>query len=195
MKFLTTFLTYGQQIKNDEEYPVTREKDTMTFNKLFSTITLAGVILVASVQVSNATAYFDHKKFQSSPKKSVAYKEESTNVLKKHYLKWQGTRYQAGGVSRSGVDCSGFTKVTFKEIFGRNLPRTASEQSLSGKKVTSGNLKAGDLVFFKRGHNTQHVGIYLENGKFMHASSTHGVSISSMNNQYWKEKFYKATRY
>lgn len=114
--------------------------------------------------------------------------------LRQHYQDWRGTRYRAGGSSRDGVDCSGFTALTFRDVYGINLPRTAREQATRGMPVNRDNLLPGDLVFFKRGQNANHVGIYLGNGKFMHASSHQGVSISSINNTYWRNKFWKGGR-
>jgi cell wall-associated NlpC family hydrolase len=114
--------------------------------------------------------------------------------LRQHYQDWRGTRYRAGGSSHAGVDCSGFTALTFRDVYGIELPRTAHEQAMEGTPVNRDSLLPGDLVFFKRGHGGDHVGIYLGNGKFMHASSRQGVIISSMNNTYWRNKFWKGSR-
>ncbi|MDR3090533.1 MAG: C40 family peptidase [Desulfobulbaceae bacterium] len=114
--------------------------------------------------------------------------------LRRHYQDWRGTRYRAGGASRAGVDCSGFTALTFRDVYGVQLPRSAREQAMRGVSVDRDSLLPGDLVFFKRGRGIDHVGIYLGNGKFMHASSRQGVTISSMNNAYWRGKFLKGSR-
>jgi len=114
--------------------------------------------------------------------------------LRQHYQDWRGTRYRAGGSSRTGVDCSGFTSLTFRELYGVDLPRTAREQAMQGIPVGRDGLLPGDLVFFKRQNGGDHVGIYLGDGKFMHASSHQGVTISSMYNTYWRNKFWKGSR-
>lgn len=120
--------------------------------------------------------------------------EERLGGLRRHYQDWRGTRYQAGGSSHTGVDCSGFTALTFRDVYGINLPRTAREQAMRGMPVDRDSLLPGDLVFFKRERGGDHVGIYLGNGKFMHASTRQGVIISSMHNTYWRDKFWKGSR-
>ncbi len=106
-----------------------------------------------------------------------------------------GVRYRYGAASRSATDCSGFTTQVFKSQ-GVKLPRTAREQSSRGQKVTKGELKPGDLVFFKtRGSRVSHVGIYKGNGKFIHASSGRGkVMESSLNEGYYQRRFAGARR-
>jgi cell wall-associated NlpC family hydrolase len=106
-----------------------------------------------------------------------------------------GVRYRYGAASRSATDCSGFTTQVFKSQ-GVKLPRTAREQSSRGQKVSRGELKAGDLVFFNtRGSRVSHVGIYKGNGKFIHASSGGGkVMESSLDEGYYKRRFAGARR-
>jgi probable lipoprotein NlpC len=120
--------------------------------------------------------------------------EERTEALKKHFTSWKGTRYRYGGLSRKGVDCSGFTLLTYKELFGMSLPRTVREQVKKGQKVQRASLQPGDLVFFKTGIFQKHVGIYLEDDQFMHASRSRGVMISRLDNSYWKKRYWKAKR-
>jgi len=114
--------------------------------------------------------------------------------LRQHYLDWRGTRYRPGGSSRTGVDCSGFTALTFRDLYGIELPRTAREQAMQGMPVDREGLLPGDLVFFKRQNGGDHVGIYLGNGKFMHASTHDGVIISNIYSSYWRDKFWKGSR-
>ncbi|BBL35958.1 murein DD-endopeptidase MepSMurein [Nitrosomonas stercoris] len=116
------------------------------------------------------------------------------NRLYDQYQEWRGTRYQLGGASHSGVDCSALVKIIFEKEFGYTLPRTTLSQAQLGEKISRNELTAGDLVFFKTGVRTWHVGIYLENKKFMHASSSKGVTISSLDNSYWKAKYWKSIR-
>jgi len=121
----------------------------------------------------------------------------SSTHLKKLYAQyhaWKGTPYQYGGLSKNGVDCSGFIFQTYRSIFNITLPRSTKDQVKKGKRVYINQLRAGDLVFFKTGWNVRHVGIYLERGKFVHASSSRGVMISSMHTGYWKENYWQARR-
>ena len=110
------------------------------------------------------------------------------------YHKWRGVRYRLGGSSKHGIDCSAFVQVTFKAKLGVNLPRTTSQQSRVGKKIRKSELQAGDLVFFRTGSTSKHVGIYLEENKFLHASQTRGVTISKLDNTYWRANYWKSIR-
>lgn len=115
------------------------------------------------------------------------------NVLYEKYRKWQGVRYRFGGLSQNGIDCSGFVHVVYKTGLGKDIPRTTVLQLKAGKEINKNDLKAGDLVFF-RTNRSNHVGIYLENKKFIHASQTRGVTISRLDNFYWQSKYWKSVR-
>ena len=110
------------------------------------------------------------------------------------YRKWKGTRYSLGGMSRRGIDCSGLVYITYRDQFGIELPRTTEYQAQAGKAVRRSDLRAGDLVFFKTSHKVRHVGIYIEGGKFFHASTSRGVTISGLTDYYWKDRYWKARR-
>ena len=114
--------------------------------------------------------------------------------LEVEYQRWQGTRHRMGGSSPSGVDCSGFVKVVYKNIFKMDLPRTTKAQATLGRSVKKTDLQAGDLVFFKPPSYPRHVGIYLSNSEFVHASKTKGVTISRMDPYYWDKYFWTARR-
>jgi cell wall-associated NlpC family hydrolase len=105
-----------------------------------------------------------------------------------------GTKYKSGGTSTNGFDCSGFTSFVFK-TFKISLPRTSGEQSKVGKKVAKDDLQAGDLVFFNtNGRGVSHVGIYVGDGKFAHASSSKGVTISGLSDSYYVNRYMGARR-
>lgn len=111
-----------------------------------------------------------------------------------HYKKWQYTPYRYGGTTLSGSDCSGLVMNFFKTKLSKTLPRSTAQQAKLGHKVTKP--QAGDLVFFKtgRGGNGLHVGIYYANGMFLHASTTKGVTYSSLNEDYWKKHYWMTRR-
>ncbi len=104
--------------------------------------------------------------------------------------RWMGTPYRDGGHDREGVDCSGYTDILYREVVGRGIPRTSMGQWLEGKAVSVENMRPGDLVFFQTaGATVSHVGLSLGGTEFTHASSSRGVTISSLNEDYWRERF------
>jgi cell wall-associated NlpC family hydrolase len=84
--------------------------------------------------------------------------------------------------------------VTFRTKLGVVLPRSTEFQAQLGESVRKDQLRAGDLVFFKTGMTDRHVGVYLEDGKFLHASTSQGVTISGLDESYWKSAYWKAKR-
>lgn len=110
------------------------------------------------------------------------------------HREWVGTPYRLGGSSKSGIDCSAFVMIGFESRFGITLPRTTAEQRTMGESVSRSELRPGDLVFFKTGWSTRHVGIYIGNHQFLHASTSQGVMLSSLNNHYWQQKYWLARR-
>lgn len=111
-------------------------------------------------------------------------------------ISYLGTPYKFGGNSRKGIDCSAFTKLIFQESLNLELPRSTLEQIKIGKPVNRDNLEFGDLVFFntRRRQNPGHVGIYLWDNYFVHASTKYGVIVSSMSSGYYDRRFVGARR-
>ena len=110
-------------------------------------------------------------------------------------VSYLGVPYRYGGGSKSGIDCSGFTSNVYKNSLGILLPRTAREQYRSGSTVNGDGLQFGDLVFFNTtGSGVSHVGIYLEDDLFAHASVSFGVTISSLESSYYRKRFVGARR-
>jgi cell wall-associated NlpC family hydrolase len=110
---------------------------------------------------------------------------------------WMGVPYQYGGMSKNGVDCSGFISILMKEVYGIRIARTTRDQYKQGNKIARNRLRKGDLVFFnlfaKRG--VDHVGFYLGSGKFVHAGTNTGVIISELGDDYYRKYYYGACRY
>jgi len=140
-----------------------------------------------------------------TPSKSAGYAKSSKpvdlnhtskvkNLLLSQYRLWEGTPYQYGGTTRSGVDCSAFVQNTYRSKLGYQIPRTTRTQIKLGSSVSKRNLKPGDIVFFKTGSSSMHNGIYLGKSKFVHASSSKGVTISSLDNRYWQKTYLTSKR-
>ena len=119
---------------------------------------------------------------------------KDSKKFKKFYKEWKGVKYKFGGNSKSGIDCSAFIQKAYKKTHNIKIPRTTLLQSKKGNRIRKSQLKLGDLVFFKTGKNSRHVGIYMENGKFMHASTKKGVTISKLDNNYFNKHYWKSQR-
>ena len=99
---------------------------------------------------------------------------------------WYGTPYRFGGTGRNGIDCSAFTRQLYGDVYNMDILRTSIEQFSTAYSVRKEELKEGDLVFFKiHGKRISHVGVYLYDGKFVHASVSQGVVISDLSDAYW----------
>ncbi|ADP13046.1 putative outer membrane lipoprotein [Erwinia sp. Ejp617] len=114
--------------------------------------------------------------------------------LMDQYASWKGVRYRLGGTSKSGIDCSAFVQTTFREQFALELPRSTWQQEDTGRSIQRTKLRPGDLVMFRAGSTGRHVGIYLSNDNFVHASTSSGVMISNLNDAYWKSRYREARR-
>ncbi|MGL4860081.1 MAG: NlpC/P60 family protein [Enterobacteriaceae bacterium] len=116
--------------------------------------------------------------------------------LSEQLQQWRGTPYRDGGMSRKGIDCSGFIYRTFQERFAMTLPRTTKELMHQGVPVDRSQLRPGDLLFFRTGSGKYglHVGVYYTQQQFLHASTRVGVTLSSLTNPYWKGTYLAARR-
>ena len=158
-----------------------------------SRVIIRKLILVVMLQIaligcaSNGTVPLPAETSTTNP--------QIVTLLYDQYNNWRGVRYREGGLSKNGVDCSGYVHLTYKQKLRRTIPRSTELLAKSGSEVSLRQMQPGDLVFFKTGWKTNHVGIYLNNGKFMHASSSRGVTISRLENPYWSDTFWMARRY
>ena len=110
---------------------------------------------------------------------------------------WEGVPHRMGGMSKKGVDCSGFTILLCKEVYGHQFASRRSEDLFGEcQPLKRDELEEGDLVFFKIGsRRINHVGVYLGDGNFAHASSSKGVMISSLSEAYYDKYFFKGGRW
>ncbi|MEJ7693583.1 NlpC/P60 family protein [Daejeonella sp.] len=123
----------------------------------------------------------------------VREKELGNEKLYRFIDSWMGVPHRSGGMDKKGVDCSGFTTILEKEIFNRAVPRTAKSMAESVKRKYEDDLEEGDLVFFDfQGQKFSHVGVYLHNNKFVHASTSKGVIISDLKDPWYYKYFSRA---
>lgn len=125
-----------------------------------------------------------------SARLGVRVTESDYRYLYAEAASWLGVPYRAGGISKRGVDCSGFVSTVYARVYGKKLARSsAGILKTDCRKIKKSKLRPGDLVFFRTGKSKKkvptHTGIYLKNGKFIHASSSRGVIVSSLNEPYY----------
>lgn len=143
----------------------------------------ADIESVSPVQLKYAVLM--HTEVESLPSKQLL---ESVDY-------WYGVRYRRGGNTKSGVDCSGFSVAVYASVYGMMLPRVSREQYRISRKISATELQEGDLVFFNTtGRGVSHVGVYLGNSRFAHASVSRGVMVSSLLENYYIQRFVGAGR-
>lgn len=128
-------------------------------------------------------------------KLSVSEKEVRHKKLYSFVSDWYGTPYKYGGCDKGGIDCSCFTGLLYKKVYGVTVARNSSLIHKEADHIKTSHLREGDLVFFKIGtKDVSHVGIYLKDNKFVHASTSKGVIINDLNETYYKKYYYEAGR-
>ncbi len=115
-------------------------------------------------------------------------------ALLQHFERWKGTPYRYGGNSRYGIDCSGFVHTMFRDALGVEVPRSTQLLSQAGRRVSFQRLEVGDIIVFRTSRKVLHVGIYVGNHQFIHASKSKGVMISKLSNPYWVDAYEKSVR-
>jgi cell wall-associated NlpC family hydrolase len=186
--FITIYLFTGCSFKTSEEVVDMSSYQNKSQQNDFNKSNLKYKKYLKTSKTNQKHPFDDYTNSNYITKKSVF-----NNELFDFYTQWEGVKYKMGGESKKGIDCSAFIQKAFKEKFDLEMPRTTLLQSNVGKEISKEKLEIGDLVFFKTGR-TNHVGIYIEDGKFMHASTKIGVTISSLNSDYYMKNYWKAQR-
>ena len=170
-------------------------KDYLMFAKIRTFYTF--LVIVFSVVIISSCG--SSKGITNDPIYSSSEKEDLLTRDEKELIKeaksWIGTKYKYGGNTRDGIDCSGFVLQVYKTVYDLKLPRSSKDQYAFCKKVEKNMMRVGDLVFFATGKSkdvVSHVGIYIGNNEFIHASSSKGVVISNLDQNYYVRTFVSA---
>lgn len=134
-------------------------------------------------------------KKQYAIKLGVAESEIKNETLYKFINEWQGVPYKYAGKDKLGIDCSGLASTLYLQVYKKTISSNTKALVNEVKKINESDLKEGDLVFFKTdGKSISHVGVYLLNHKFVHASTKKGVMVSDMNEPYFKQTYVSSGR-
>jgi len=173
---------------------------------------LPGEVKVAGVKIAAPTVA------ETEPKKNVGITYDAALSLPNKYAnllgvsptsltnvellaqmeKWYGTQYCFGGSTDSCIDCSSFTQVILRDVYNVKIPRNSQQQFDASTKIETENLKEGDLVFFNTVSASMiitHVGVYVCNNKFVHASTSKGVTINDLSEKYFAKAYRGAGRF
>jgi NlpC/P60 family len=160
------------------------------FSKGLICIVCCVIIAISTSRASAVESQLD------SPLAAVGLSERKFEDEVKEYL---GTPYRKGGTTRKGMDCSGFARMVYDRLLGLDLPHSSGDQFHSSElqKINIRELQTGDLVFFanKKKKRINHVGVYLSDGQFIHASTSEGIMVSSLDDKYWKQRFVGSKRH
>ena len=145
------------------------------------------------------TLRYDYQELaKASVRLGIDIEMKDNHALYVESASWLGVPYRGGGNTRQGVDCSGLTSAIYSKVYRKELERNSDDQRKKDcKKVKKGKLREGDLVFFHNGRKKKHathVGIYLKDRKFIHASTSRGVIISTLDEDYWKRHWLSGGR-
>lgn len=156
-------------------------------------LTLLFTFATSASPVQNS---FNSSSFRQAfiPLNSGLNDRQELNKILTHYVEWEGVNYKLGGNSAKGIDCSAYMQRVFKDEFSFSLPRSTGEQIKLGSRVAKDELDTGDLLFFKTSSRQLHVGVYIGEGQFIHASTSVGVTISKLDDTYWREHYKQARR-
>jgi murein DD-endopeptidase / murein LD-carboxypeptidase len=163
--------------------------------------------ITLSLLISGFTSCKTQHRLSSPPSKEVKPSQTKTgrstvsqsqtdvaSLIHQEYLKWEGTPHKMGGNNSLGVDCSGFVHQLYDRVFDLKLPRSTHQLMGVGQEISRHHLEPGDLVFFRPPSYPRHVGIYIGNSKFIHTSSSAGVTTSDMNSNYWRKAYWMSRR-
>ncbi|NQD70477.1 glycoside hydrolase [Sphingobacterium shayense] len=170
----------------------------MNTKKLVAGMLFIGLCLVSQAQTTKKSTDSDPDNLAKeyfSQIMGVATTTMANTKLYQFVYEWLGTPYRLGGDSKRGIDCSKFSLAVYENVFNTTIGYNSRNQYANVTPIRKKDLQSGDLVFFKiRSRQITHVGIYLGDGKFAHASSSRGVMVSNLDEAYWKRYYYQGGR-
>jgi len=172
----------------------------MKTKKLVAVMLFIGFCLVSQAQTTNtnkgkSSDQDNLAKEYFSQIMGVAINATTSTKLYQFVYDWLGTPYRLGGATKKGIDCSKFSLALYENVFNTTIGYNSRNQYANVTPIEKNNLQPGDLVFFKiRSKSITHVGVYLGDDKFAHASSSKGVMVSNLNEAYWKRYYYNGGR-
>jgi lipoprotein Spr len=168
----------------------------MKTKKLVAVMLFIGLCLFSQAQTSQKSSDPDNlAKEYFSQIMGVASNATTNTKLYQFVYEWLGTPYRLGGDSKRGIDCSKFSLAVYENVFNTTIGYNSRNQYSNVTPIRKNDLQPGDLVFFKiRSRSITHVGVYLGDDKFAHASSSTGVMVSNLNEAYWKRYYYNGGR-
>ena len=164
-------------------------------NRIKGSSKISFLIVLAVVLLFSACGSRKHtvKQGYTAAKAAEAMSHLKNKQLYRFITDWTGVHYRLGGLDKKGVDCSGFALLLQKDIYGNQLPRRSRDQAEVVKEKNIDSLNEGDLVFFSfGGGSVDHVGVYLNNNFFVHASTTRGVVIDDLSIPAYQKALVKA---
>jgi len=163
----------------------------MNTKKLIAGMLFIGFCLVSHAQTTNKNKEQDNlAKEYFSQIMGVAVNKTTNTKLYQFVYDWLGTPYRLGGNSKNGIDCSRFSIALYENVFNTTIGYNSKNQYATVTHVDKKDLQAGDLVFFSiRSKSITHVGVYIGDDKFAHASSSKGVMVSNLNDAYWRRYY------
>jgi len=167
-----------------------------SYSQIFSTMGALVLLVFSCKKAEKISRVKIDGELQNKYAEILQIEKHQINNIKLYSFidKWYGVKYSYGGLSRGGVDCSGFCSILYKEVYQKVIDRSTQDLVSNNQMKVIGKeeLTEGNLVFFNiREKKDAHVGVYLSNQKFVHASTSNGVIISSLDNPYYKQNFSK----
>ncbi|MBU3954129.1 MAG: C40 family peptidase [Proteobacteria bacterium] len=157
--------------------------------------TCTGLVYILIVILSTSLAFG----METKPAYSLSAVGLTDQEFENRLNQYVGIPYRKGGTTTKGLDCSGFVRLVYDQIFGIDLPHSSMAQFTFSdlKKIDKNDIQSGDLIFFsnKGKKRINHVGVYLSDNKFIHASSSEGITVSGLDERYWKKRFVGTKRH